>query len=165
MKFTIQCNDISLGSTVDIFKTVLAAYNANTVGYRFKLLRMKVAFADDTPADAQIGIQLKRVASVSAGGAGTYASAVTPNKVDTESRASIVTAGEDCITSGGVEPTTYETDPLDSFEVNARNGLLEVWDYEDAYTLHKDQLLGVLMAPRDGGTAYQATVTLTIEEF
>jgi hypothetical protein len=166
MEFTIPFANVNLGSTQDTFVTIVSVRAADTLGYRFKLTRMKIGFADDSPADAQIAIQIKRVADVSSGGAGTPTTSITPSKKDSLSRASILTAGSGYVASGTTEPTTYETDPLDSWELNARNSAVETWDFEgEPYTFNRDQLLGVLMAPRDNGTTYYVSGTLHVKEF
>jgi hypothetical protein len=47
-----------------------------------------------------------------------------------------------------VEPTAYADRPLYAMEFNDRTGLIQEWDPDDAPVFRRDQVAGILIAPR-----------------
>jgi len=158
MRFTVNADNVSTGAVADTFTTELAMRAADTAGYRFRLRSLSVGPADDVPGDLNLAVQVKRVDDVSAGGAGT-STAVTPVPKDSLSRASVITAGK----AHTVEPTTYG-DPLWQVDINRRNSFIKEWAAEDAPVANRDQLLGVLLAPRTAAAAV-VSIAAEFEEF
>lgn len=154
MIYTVYFDDVSTSAVADEQKTLQAIRAADTLGYRAKIVELFVGPADNAPVDLNVSLQLKRVDDVTAGGAGTPNSAVTPQPVDSLSRASIITAGEDYVT-GGVEPTTYGAVPLWVGDINRRNSIPWFWDEFDPKVpvMNRDQLIGLLGAPRTAAAA------------
>ena len=146
-KYAVHFTNTATGAVADTFKTMLAIIAADTAGHRARLLKMVVGPSEDAPVDLNVGLQLQRVDDVSAGGAGTAGSNPTPAKMDSESLATVITAGEDYVT-GGVEPTTYGTVPLWVGDMHYYNTIIQEWAPEDAPVIQRDQLLGLLAAPR-----------------
>lgn len=163
MKYAVNCDDVATGAVADTFKTLLAIIAADTAGYRARLLKLIVGPSDDTPQDLNVALRLNRVDDVSAGGAGTANSNPTPRPIDSLSRAAVITAGEDYIT-GGAEPTTYGTVPIWQAEMNRRNTLIQEWVPDEAPVINRDQLLGLLAAPRTAAAA-RLSVSFEFEEF
>lgn len=159
MFYTVPAADVATTGSADTFKTIAAILVADTAGHRARLRRLTIGFADNTPADAQVSFQVKRILDVSAGGAGT-STAVTPGKVDPGTPASLVSAGKNFT----VEPTAYETDPLWTDDLNTRGGVVIEWNEDDAPRVTQDMLLGVLAAPR-AAAAQQVTVTMEVEQY
>jgi len=162
MKYSVNFDDVPTGAVADTFNTLAALVAADTAGYRCRLLKLVVGPSDDAPADLNVGLQLKRVDDVSGGGAGTGNSNPTPVPLDSLSRAAVITAGEDYVT-GGVEPTVYGN-PLWQAEMNRRNTIIQEWAPEDAPVINRDQLFGLLAAPRTAAAA-RLSGCLEFEEF
>lgn len=158
MKFSVNADNVATGAVADTYKTLLAIVAANTAGYRARLLKLVVGPADDAPADLNVSLQLKRVDAVSGGGAGT-ATAVTPVPMDSLSRAAVITSGK----NHTVEPTTYGN-PVWQGDMHCYNSLIQEWAPEDAPVINKDQLLGLLAAPRTAA-ARTLSVWMEFEEF
>jgi hypothetical protein len=158
MKFSVLVANAATGSSADAYTTMLALVAADTQGYRCRLTKLAVGPDDDSPADVNVAIAIKRVDSVSGGGAGT-GTAVTPLPKDSESRAAVITAKHTCT----VEPTVYGT-ALWALSFNKRTGFVVNWLPEDAPVINRNQLLGVLAAPRTAAAAY-LTITAEFEEF
>lgn len=162
MRFSCVAADIATNAGQNTWRTMLALRAADTLGYRFRLRSLAISFSDDAPADLNVGVLVKRVDDVSAGGAGTANAALTPVPQDSQSRAAVITAGED-YEQGGVEPTVYG-DPLWGIELNRRNGCIKEWSAEDAPVALRDQSIGILAAPRTAAAA-RMTITAEFEEF
>ncbi len=163
MKFAVYFDDVATSGTINTFKTMLAILAADTVGYRARLLKLSVGPSDDAPADLNVALQLKRVDDVSAGGGvGTANSNPTPVAIDSLSRAAVITAGEDYL-GGGVEPTAYGS-PLWQIDFNRRNSIIMEWLPEEAPIISRDQVLGLLAAPRTGA-AVNLSGYFLFEEF
>ena len=159
MRFSVNFDNLASGASADTFATIAALIAADTLGHRCRLRALTLGPADDAPVDLNLAVQIKRVDDVSGGGAGTKGSSPTPMPLDSESRAAVITAG----TGYTVEPTTYG-DPLFQADMNRRNTILKEWSEEAAPVIHRDQLLGLLVAPR---TAAAAVISgcLEFEEF
>jgi len=162
MRYAVHFTDVPSGAVADTFKTIAALIAADTAGYRCRLRSLQVGPADDAPADLNVALQLQRVDDVSAGGAGTANSNPTPVPKDSLARAAVISAGEDYVT-GGVEPTTYGN-PLWQIDINRRNSVIKEWGVEDAPVINRDQLLGLLAAPRTAA-AVRLSGALEFEEF
>lgn len=158
MRFSINFDDVATGAVADAVKTIAGLRAADTLGYRFRLRSIQIGPSDDAPTDLNVGLQLKRVDDVSAGGTGT-STATTPVPRDAESRASIITAGANYT----VEPTVYG-DPLWQIELNRRNSMIKEWSAEEAPVFHRDQQAGLLALPRTGAAA-NLSGSLEFEEF
>jgi len=162
MRYTLPFTDVPTGAVADTAKTLAALIAADTAGYRCRLRKLVVGPADDAPADLNVALQIKRVDDVSAGGAGTANSNPTPMPKDSLSRAAVITTGVDYVT-GGVEPTTYGN-TMWQIDINRRNSVIVEWPVDDAPTINRDQLLGLLGAPRTAAAA-RLSGTLEFEEF
>jgi len=159
MLYTLEVNNSASGASADTFKTMLAARAADTAGYRFRLRAVAVGCAEDSPVDLPIAVVVQRVDDVSGGSAGTAGSAETPAPVDSLSRASVIAGGS----AYSAEPSTYG-DPLFAVDFNARSALIKEWAPEDAPVANRDQLIGLLVAPRTAA-ARTITASMLIEEF
>ena len=133
---------------------------ADTAGYRFRVRSIQIGCSEDTPVDESLLVALKRVDDVSAGGAGTPAASPTPTQLDSLSRASVMAGGTDYV---GGEPTTSGT-ALFEIDLNGRNSLVKEWSPEDAPVANRDQLIGLLVAPRTAN-AREVTGSIEFEEF
>lgn len=166
MQFSLPFNDIASGASINTFKTLVALLAADTAGLRIRLRSLSIGVSEDTPLDLAVGLQLTRVADISAGGAGTSDTTVATSaiaKKDAESADSPVSGKVDFVTSG-VEPTTYESEPLWAIDFNRRGGVIKEWDAENAPVIHRDQLLGLLVAPRTAA-AVRLSGVLEFETF
>lgn len=146
-RYFLNSGDVATGATADTFTTLLALIVPDTAGYRCRLRRLKVTPASANPVDDNCRIQVKRIADVSAGTAGTKTavagSAIA--KQDTDAADSVVSGG----VSYTVEPTTYETRPIFEAGFNMRGGLDHRWTAEEAPMFLRDQLCGILGANQD----------------
>jgi len=150
---------IATGAVADTYKTLCAIVAADTAGHRARVMSITIGPADEAPVDKNVAVKLARVDDVSAGGAGTPGASVSGanmGKVDSESVASTITGGR----AYSAEPTVYGTEPLWAGAFNARGGIIKHWDREDAPVIQRDQLIGLLAAPRD---ANAITLSGTIE--
>ena len=155
MKFSVTFDNYSSSASADTLQTAAAIIAGDTAGYRCRIRSITVGPADDSPADLNLSIQLKRIEDYSAGGAGTAGSNPTPVPKDSLSRASVCTAG---IEYSG-EPTAYG-DAFWETEISRRNTVIKEWSVEDAPICNRDQVIGLLIAPR---TAAAAVISGTIE--
>ena len=160
MRYSVTGTDMQTSAVADTYETMLALIAADTAGHRARLLSLAVGIADDAPGDLQLAVSLQRVDDVSAGGVGTPGASPTPVPKDSQAIASVVTAGDGPYTA---EPTTYG-DPIWEIELNRRDGFIKEWAPEDAPIINRDQLLGVLCAPRTGA-ACQVTITMEFEVY
>lgn len=156
--FVATAEDVATSASADTYITILGLLLADTIGFRARLRKLSVGCADGTPVDKALAIQVKRVDDVSAGGAGT-ATALTEDAKWSDPHTPNVAASK----TYTVEPTTYGQ-PLWHIELNARGSIVMAWDAEDAPVIERDQLLGILVAPRDAA-ARQVSVHAEWEEF
>ena len=158
MRFCVPFSAVDSGAVADTPKTIAAVQAGDTAGYRCRLRALAIGLSEDTPVDESIEVSVKRVDDVSAGGAGTK-TAVTPTPMDSLSRAAVCSAGKNYT----AEPTTYG-EALFEVELNGRNSLVKEWSPEDAPVCNRDQLVGLLVAPRTAN-AREVTGSLEFEEF
>lgn len=158
MRYSVPFSDLPSGAVADAYVTLAALVAADTAGYRCRLRSLTVGPADNAPADLNVSVALKRVDDVSAGGAGT-ATAVTATTKDSLSRAAVIAGAK----GHSVEPTTYGT-VLWECDLNLRNSVIKEWGPDDAPVISRDQLLGLLAAPRTAAAARLSGV-LEFEEF
>lgn len=160
MKYVFCAENIATGAVADTFKTMLATITPNTNGLRHRMKSLSVGFADDAPADRNVAIQVKRIASVSGGTAGTATTVTTTalGKKDTLGPDTSMVVKKNYT----VEPTTYEAESLFAADLNDRNGIQKEWSTfdDDAPVAQKDQHLGILAAPR---AAFASTLTICAE--
>jgi len=162
-RYALPFENISTSASASTYKTLAALLLADTAGLRIRLRSLAIAAAA-TPTDATLAVQLKRVADVSAGGAGTpNATITTANipKADANQANSPASGGTDYLT-GGVEPSTYETNALFQMEFNSRGGLIKEWPPSEGPMLNADQLLGLLVTNR-AAAAVAVSGTLEFE--
>ena len=159
MRYSVNFNNVSTGAVADTYKTLLALVAADTAGYRFRLRSINLGPGDDAPQDLNVSIKLGRVEDVSAGGAGT-GTAATPLPKDSLSRAAVITAKTNCT----VEPTTYGAVAAFELDLNRRNSFVKEWSSEDAPVFNRDQLAGLLGAPRTAAAAVLSG-SMEFEEF
>lgn len=164
MIYTAYFENISSGAVADTPKTLIALRAADTLGYRFRILSVYVGPADDTAADLNVELQLKRVDDVSTGSAGTPNATPTPVPQDSLTMASVITCGTDYVT-GGAEPATY-TNPVWGIAMNRRNSFPDVLHENDPRVpvANRDQLIGLLATPRTGAAAVLSGY-ITYKEF
>lgn len=158
MRFSVSFDDLSTGAVADTYKTLCAIIAGDTAGYRCRLRSISIGPADNTPQDLNVSIVIKRVDDVSAGSAGT-GSAATPVPKDSLSRAAVITAKTNC----SAEPSSYGSE-LYAIDLNRRNSLVKEWLPEDAPVINRDQLIGLLAAPRTAAAAVLSGV-MEFEEF
>ncbi len=142
MIYTVPFELVATSVTKDADKTICAIRAADTLGHQCRLIRLGVSCGNDTPVDRAVRVALLRVDDVSAGGAGT-STAVTPIPADSLSAAALITAGKNFT----VEPTTYGIANYLN-EINLRNTIDQIWTPDDGIIVRRDQLLGVVCAPR-----------------
>ncbi len=140
-KFTLSFRNIAGDATGDADTTIAAVFTADTLGHRCRIREIALGFSDDAPADLNMGVSLQRTGNA---GAGTAASSPTPEKLDSLSLASIVSAGVDYT----AEPTTYGTNPLWAIELHRQNSLIQQWASEDAPICGRNELIGLVTTPR-----------------
>jgi len=164
MFYTLAFQAVSTAATKDTAKTVAAIIGANTDGVRARIRKIGVGFGDDTPHDRAYAITLKRVASNLAGNAGTAGSSVTAAnmpKHDSLSTDSLLTGG----LNYSAEPTYESGQPLWALELYGKTSLLMEWDALDAPIINKDQLIGLIVAPRSADEADEVSGFIQFEVF
>ncbi len=154
MRFSVTATNVATGEVADTFKTMLAVIAGDTAGYRGALRKLTIGPSDDEPKDLNVAVKLCRIDDLSAGNAGTK-TAVTPVQKDSLSRAAVLSGGKNY--TG--EPDTYGN-PIWEVDMNRRATIVMEWDEEQAPVINRDQLLGLLAAPR---TAAAANLTITME--
>ena len=163
MRYTLPFNDVATGAVGDTFKTFASIIVADTAGHRCRIRSLQIGPSTDIPSDTNVAVQIKRVADVSAGTAGSSGdtiSAANMPKVDPGSRAAVVSAARNY----SAEPTVYEDEALFHMDMNVRGGFIKEWDADAAPRATQDQLLGLLVAPRDGAIK-NLSGTIEIEEY
>lgn len=156
--YKFDFDDVASGAVADTYTTLAALIAADTAGYRARVLSITIGPSDNAPVDKNVAVKLSRIADVSAGGVGTRTAVAgsAVSKADTESVDSTISAGH----TYTAEPTTYEGRAVWQGAFNARGGIIKHWDKEDAPVIQRDQLIGLLVAPRD---AAALTLSGTIE--
>jgi len=150
----IPFDDIASGGSANVYKTIAAVKVDNTTGARIRIRTLNVASSDDNPLDEAIRVQLIRIADVSAGSAGTFATTITavnlprtnPNDPDPFALARL---------NYSAEPTVFDTHPHDQWSFNDRGFLVDRWEQHDddwpvALT---DQLIALRIALSVASTA------------
>jgi len=156
--FAVPFNNLDTGAVADTFVTLAAVQAGDTAGYRCRIRRIAAGPSADSPADLNVALKLTRVDDVSAGGAGTK-TAATPTQLDSLSAAAVCSGGIDYT----AEPTAYGT-VLWAIEMNLRNSIDIDFPPEDAPICNRDQLIGLLAAPRSANAAELSGV-IWFEEF
>jgi len=158
MIYTVPFEEVVTSAVINTYKTIAAIVAGDTAGYRARLRELTLGCSDDSPADRALSVLLKRIDDLSGGGAGTT-TAVTPVPRDSLGRAAVITAAKNYTD----EPTVYGNQ-LWELELNLRISLFHEWPQDLAPIVNRDQLLGLLCAPR---TANAATLSgsLVFEEF
>ena len=155
--FTIPFENVLGDALADAGTTLAAAITADTAGHRCRIREIALGFADDAPADLNMGVALKRTSNV---GAGTSTS-VTPEPADSDSLAAIVSGAIDYT----AEPTTYGL-ALWAIELHRQNSLIKEWAPDDpaAPVCNRNETIGLVTTPR---TAAAATMSghIVFEEF
>ena len=162
MRYVLTFTDVATGAVADTYKTLAALLAADVAGNQCRLLALNIGPSDDAPADVNVGIQIKRIADISAGGAGTKTavSAANMGRPYVDTRDGVITGGRNYT----VEPTAYETEPLFAMDFNLRGGFFKEWTAESAPVIKQDMLLGLLAAPRTAAAA-KLSGSLEYEEF
>lgn len=145
--YTMPFEDVATGSTIDLYKTMGAIIVPDTVGNRCRVRGLHAFPSNDTSQDFDIAVRLSRIASRTAGTAGSSSPVTGANmpKHDPGSVASIVTGARNYTS----EPTTYETEDLWVGGFNMRGGVInERFDDDEMYRVTQDMLCGVRCAPR-----------------
>lgn len=156
-KYCISIRNTAGESTQNQDKTMVAAFTADTAGHRFRVREIGAGNSDVAPADLNIGVALKISTNATAG---TADASPTPEPLDSDSLASIVSGGADY----SVEPTVYG-DPVFALELHTQASFIKEWAPEDAPICNRNELAGVVVAARAAATAPDLTVYMIIEEF
>ena len=153
--FTVPFRNVLGDAVADTDTTIAAVFTADTLGHRCRIREIALGFADDAPADLNMGLALKRADNTTAG----TSTSVTPEKCDSLSLASIISGAKDYT----VEPTTYGLS-LWAIELHRQNTVLEKWSAEDAPICGRNELIGLITTPR---TAAAGTMSgyIKFEEF
>ena len=160
LRFTVPFSNVASGAVADTFVTLAAIVAGDTAGTRARLRSLQIGPADDAPQSIDLAVRVNRIDDLSGGSAGTPGATPTPAQKDSLSRAAVCTAG----TAYSGEPSTYLTVPLWEVGMNAMNSLIKEWGEEDAPVANRDQVLGLLVAPRSAVAATLSGV-LEFEEF
>jgi len=165
MLYTLTAQDVATEAVADDTKAMLAIYAGTTAGHRGRLLKLDIGPSNDSAQDLNFAVRVARYDRTGDGTAAATVISANLGKVDPHSRDSIMTGGRDY----SVDPSAFETEDLWAAEFNARGGLLQVWDRDEApswgdRTTGNGQGLAVLMTPR-AATAGRFTITATWEEY
>lgn len=164
MFYQLIGDDLPTLAVADDYKTMLSLIVADTAGHRARLRTLTVGFADDSPADNNVGLTIERIADVGGGSPGTLTAVAVGDiaKVDPGSIDSIVSGGRNYT----VEPAAFETEPLWTMGLNDRGGLEKEWTVEEAakFIVLQDQLLALRSCPRVAVLS-RMNVTLGFEVF
>lgn len=139
--FTVPMQNDVTEAVIDTDQTMIAVYTANTLGHRCRIREIALGCSEDAPVDLMIGISLMKSDNA---GAGTK-TAVTPEKCDSLSLASIISAGKKYTD----EPTDYGIQ-LFNIEMHLQNTLLKEWNTEDAPVCGQNELIGLVVTIRTG---------------
>ena len=163
MLYDIAFEDFATSATINTYLTAVACNATDTIGHRYRLRELDVHSADDTPVDKNLAVQVKRVENVTGGTTGTPGTTIAAGDMQRRDTLSVA-----CPFGAGieytVEPTVYETIAIKQWEFNAHGGLIYGWSVADAPVCNRNQLIGVLVAPRANG-ALQVSGGIAIETF
>ena len=137
--FVVHFDHLTTEAAADTPQTVAAVFTADTAGHRCRIREIGLGCSEAAPVDLMIGVSIKRTSIV---GAGTT-TAVTPEKCDTLSLASIISGAKNYTD----EPTTYGL-ALWAIEMHLQSTLLEKWNAEDAPVCNRKELLGLVVTIR-----------------
>jgi hypothetical protein len=164
MKYSTSWSDTASGAVKDTFATIACLTVDDTAGHRIRIRSVAIGPSDDTPGDLNLSVRLGRVADLSAGSAPTGGTAVSKANMPKKD-----TDGPDSIVAGIIaptgEPTTYETYPGWELGVNTHGTINKEWAPEDAPVIGRDQLVGVLVAPRSTDAPIKSSGTIEFEVF
>jgi hypothetical protein len=159
---------LSLGTTVNVYKTLVGLIVPATGGIRCRPTRLIVNPGDVDPADRNIAVRLHRKVDATASIAGTAGAAIAAADVPKGDPAS-----RDCgvvvNTNYSAEPTSMETHPVFQSAFNDRNG--GVWEFNvdpdkpEAMTVANGALFLMFAPLEGGGTAAVINGTLEFEEY
>ncbi|KKN53076.1 hypothetical protein LCGC14_0605880 [marine sediment metagenome] len=156
--FAVPFRNVLGDAIADADTTIAAVIAADTAGHRCRIREIALGFSDNAPADLNMGVSLQRTGNTTAG---TAASSPTPEPLDSDSLASIISAGVDYT----AEPTTYGT-ALWAIELHRQNSLIKEWAADDpaAPVCNQNETIGLITTPR---TAAAATMSghIVFEEF
>jgi len=154
-QFAVSFRNVLGDAVADADTTIAAVIAADTAGHRCRIREIALGFADDAPADLNMGVSLQRTDNT---GAGTK-TPFTAVPLDSLSLASIISGGIDYT----AEPTTYGN-PLWAIELHRQNSLIQQWAPEDAPICNRNETIGLVTTPR---TAAAATMSghIIFEEF
>jgi hypothetical protein len=147
--YTLPFSNLQDGNAQDTFKTMAAIIVSATEGYQAELLGFWASASADAAVDECYTWDIRRIADVSAGGAGTTTAVTVGNMPRQRSNA----GNPD--TSGGVnytgEPTTYESYPLWEGSLFDRGQIGFMWPDGCGPLAIEDQIIGLRVAPRAAG--------------
>lgn len=160
--YIIPFEGVATGATPGTEKTLALLHVPNTAGARGRIRELVIGPHDAAGQDLSFMFTLRRIASVTAGGAGTgtTVAAASLGKRDPGS--------PDPPFSGGynysAEPTTYETAAQFVAGMNARGGIIKEWGPEDAPRAEADMIIGLLADPATT-TAMVVSGYLAVESY
>ena len=162
MFYTASAEDVATLATDNLYKTFLLIRNPNTAGMRFRLRRLRLTPADNSPHDLHRGVRIMRIDDYAGGTAGTSVStisAVDMPKKDTNGPIADQLADVDF----SVEPTVFSS-TLFTDGINVRGGIPIWWEEEEAFKFAFNQACGILLAPR-GTTIARLNVHAGFERY
>lgn len=146
--YTVPFDDVATGAVADTYKTMATIIVPDTTaGHRVRLRKLWLGPADNAPADLNLAIEIARIADFSVGTAGTAGTTITSTnmpKIDPGSVDAIFSAKIDYT----AEPTAYEANPVWQGAMNIRAAMSEAFGEDEAPVAIRDQVLGILAAPR-----------------
>jgi len=163
MRYSLPFDDLATSASANTFKTMIAMISADVAGRRFRVRSLQLGFADDTPADTNLCIQMKRIADVSAGTAGTAGTTLSAANVP-KKEPTVADTVVTCKRNYSAEPTAYEAEALFETELNARGSIIKEWSEVDAPVAGQDMHIGLLVAPRNAA-ARQVSGSIEFEQF
>lgn len=163
MFYTAPAEDVATLAVDNSYKTVLLIRNPNTAGMRFRLRRLRITPADNSPQDLNVGVRIMRIADYAGGTAGTSVSTITAvNMPKKDTNGPIADQLADIDFSD--EPTVYESNALFTDGINVRGGIPIWWEEEEAFKFATNQACGILIAPR-GTTIARLNVHAGFERY
>lgn len=161
MIYTASFEDFLIGAVADTFSTAIAMLIPDTTaGHRARIREISISPAVNATYDNYIAIKIARVEDVSAGTAGTAGATIAAadmNRMDPDGRIPFWT----CPIEYSVEPTAYDAKEVWGAGMHGYMTYEHYWEEKMAPVALRDQLLGVLLAPRaaaDG--AFSGTITM-----
>ena len=161
MIYTASFEAFLIGAVADSFSTAIAMLIPDTTaGHRARIRELTIGPAVTATYDNYIAVKIARIEDVSGGTAGTADATIAAadmNRMDPDGPIPFWT----CPIEYSVEPTAYDAKEVWGTGLHGYSTIDKHWTAEMAPVALRDQLLGVLLAPRaaaDG--AFSGTITM-----